>query len=135
MSPVRLLPDAERLVGDFLRGHTDVVALVGTRVTTALPREPTWPAVTLSRLGGVPSLAGYLDDARLELACYGATKQQAHGLARTVEAAMLTIVGVRALGTVTYVVEEGEGLRWDPDEAFEPDQPRYRMLFDVYLHP
>lgn len=135
MSPVRLLPDAELLVTTFLRAHADVAALVGTRVTTELPPEPILPAVTVTRIGGVPSLAGYLDDARLEIAAWGAedNKRQAEQVARTVEAAMLTIVGPQATGVVTNVMQEGLGLRWAPDET--TDLPRYEMTFDLYIHP
>lgn len=133
--PLRLLPDAELVVTTFLRAQTDVAALVGTRVTTALPPQPTWPAVTVNRIGGVPTLPGYLDLATLRLECWGTTKQQAETVARTVEAAMLTLPGVHATATVTDARQEGEGLRWDPDTTFEPDRPRYVMTYDVYLHP
>ena len=129
-----MLPDAERLVADHLRADTAVAAAVGTRVSTELPKQPTFPAVTLTRVGGVPSVPGYLDGPRLELAAWGTTKGQAQSLARSVEAAMLTLVGAHALGVVTLVIESGEGLRWDPDDTFDPDQPRYQMVFDVYLH-
>lgn len=131
--PARVLPDAERLVGSYLRGHADVVALAGTRVTTELPATPVYPAVTLTRVGGVPSIANYLDVARLEFSCWAATKAAALALARTVEAAMLTLPGTHALGVVTGVVQVGEGFRWNPDE--ETDVPRYSFVVECYLHP
>lgn len=127
-------PDAERLVADHLRAASAVTAIVGSRVSTELPPQPTFPAVTLTRTGGVPSVPGYLDGPRLELAAWGTTKAQAQTLARAVEAAMLALVGTHTLGVVTLVIESGEGLRWDPDDTFDPDQPRYHMIFDVYLH-
>lgn len=129
---VRTLPDAELLVTGYLRAHTDVAALVGTRVSTELPPEPVFPCVTLTRVGGVPSLPNYLDGPRIEIVCWGVTKGSAHLVARTVEGAMLQIPGTHPLGTVTGVVGDGLGLRWAPDE---PDaQPRYRLLFELYIH-
>lgn len=132
--PVRLLPDAERLVGTYLRGHADVVALVATRVSTELPANPIYPAVTVTRVGGVPSLAGYLDVARLELSCWATTKAAAHTLARTVEAALLGAPAVaHALGVVTDSRQVGDGLNWNPDE--ETDMPRYQFVVELYIHP
>lgn len=129
---VRTLPDAERLVATALRAHVDVAALVATRVSTELPKTPVFPAVTLSRVGGAPSLAGYLDVARLELSAWAATKAAAHTLARTVEAAMLTLPGTHALGVVTDVRQLDVGLRWNPDEA--SGTPRYQFMVECYVH-
>lgn len=131
--PVTRLPDAELLVTRFLRNHPDVTPFVGARVSTELPPRPVIPAVTLTRIGGVPSLAGYLDEARLEISAWGRTKGEAEQLARTVEAAMLALPGTHVDGTVTYSVQEGVGLRWNPDDA--SDTPRYTMVYEVYIHP
>lgn len=127
------LPDAERLVTTYLRNVPAISAYVGSRVTTELPSAPVYPAVTVARVGGVPSLAGYLDEATLDIACWGTTKVQAEELARTVEAAMLIIVGTYALGVVTDSRQMGIGLRWDVDEA--TDRPRYLMTWSLYVHP
>jgi hypothetical protein len=133
MSPVRLLPDAERLVTTFLRAQPDVAALASTRVTTELPKAPIYPAVTISRVGGVPTLPGYLDVARLEVSAWATTKAAAHTLARTVEAALLAVPGAHALGTVTDARQEDIGLRWNPDE--ESNVPRYQFIVELYIHP
>lgn len=131
--PVRLLPDAERLVVTYLRAHPDVVALAGTRVSTELPPEPTYPAATVSRIGGNPSIAGYLDVATLEVSAWAATKGAARTLAAAAEAALLDMVGTHALGVVTGVRPIGVGVHWLPDE--ETDMPRYRFTVEAYIHP
>lgn len=131
--PVRMLPDAERLVADYLRGHADVAALVTTRVSTELPPQPVYPLVTLSRIGGVPAIPNYLDNPRIEIYCWATGRQAARTLAATVQAAMFQIVGVRPLGTVTGAVEDGLGPRWDPDTR--TNVPRYTLLFELYIHP
>ncbi len=127
------LPDAERLVAGYLRARPAVTALVGARVSTELPATPVFPAVTLTRVGGLPGVAGYLDRPRIELSCWAATKAAAHALARIVEDAMLAIVGAHAIGTVTGIIEDGLGLQWNPDP--DTDQPRYQFLVELYTHP
>lgn len=126
------LPDAELLVTGFLRGHADIVALAAG-VSTELPPEPTYPWLTVTRVGGVPSLAGYLDVAHLELLAWADTKADAHQLGRTAEAAVLELPGPQTGGTVTDVRQIGEGMRWNPDPA--SDQPRYQLLVELYIHP
>jgi hypothetical protein len=131
--PLRTLPDAELIVTTYLRGHADVAALVGTRVSTQLPPVPVLPLAIVARVGGVPSLSGYLDVARLELSAWAATKAAAHLLARTLEAVMLTLPGTRPAGVVTDVRQTDDGLRWAPDP--DTDTPRYQLVFEVYTHP
>lgn len=133
--PVRTLPDAELLVVDFLRDHADVAALVGIRITTELPPNPVYPRVTVQRIGGVPSIPGFLDSPRVEIAAWADKydKSVAHEVARTVEAAMLELPGTHDLGVVTSVIQDGLGPRWMPDEP--TDLPRYVMTFEFYVHP
>lgn len=132
---VRVLPDAERIVAAYLRAHLDVAAAAGTHVGTALPdgEAPVWPWITVVRVGGVPSLAGYLDAPRVEITVWASTKGGAQGLARIIEAAMDEIPGAHPLGVVTEVDQTGVGLRWNPDEV--TDTPRYQMIYDLYVHP
>lgn len=128
-----VLADAEKLARDYLVTVPGVTALLGTNISTALPPDPPYPYLTLSRVGGVPSLSGYLDNPRLEFSSWADTKGAARAVAGAVEAAMVSITGAHPLGVVTGAFESGDGLRWDPDEA--TNTPRYRFTFDLYVYP
>lgn len=125
---IRTLPDAELVVANFLRAHPDLPG----GVSTELPPQPSYPWLTVQRVGGIPSVANYLDVARLEITAWASTKDAAHGLARAAEAAALTLPGTRDGTVVTGVVQVGEGLRWNPDE--ETDRARYTFIIECYLH-
>lgn len=127
--PIRTLPDVELIVTSFLRDHPDLPG----GVSTELPPEPTFPWLTVSRVGGTPSIANYLDAARLEISAWATTKPAALALARGAEAAALTLPGPRLGAVVTGVVQIGEGLQWNPDE--ESDVPRYQFVVELYVHP
>lgn len=126
------LPDAEKLVVDYLLDVDGVTDLVGANIGPALPKEPTWPWLTLSRVGGVASLPGYLDNPRIEFLAWGATKGSARAVAGAVAAAMVAVIGTHDLGVVTAAFDAGDGLKWDPDEV--TNQPRYRFEVDLYIH-
>lgn len=132
MTPLRLLVDAERLVAGHLRSVPEVVALVGARVYTAIPPEPVFPLVRLTRIGGTPAVPAHLDRARLQIEAWGTSKAQARDLAETVHAALYDMPGQYPAGMVT-AVEDDLGLTWQPD----PDTDRDRYLFGVtvYTHP
>jgi hypothetical protein len=127
--PIRVLPDAELIVTTFLRAHADLPG----GVSTELPKEPTWPWLTVARVGGVPSIANYLDVARLEISSWAATKAAALALARGAEAAVLSLPGPQVGAVVTGVTQVGEGLQWNPDQ--ETDVPRYQFVIELYLYP
>lgn len=127
------IPDSEKLVIDYLLAVDDVTDLVGTNIGPALPEQPAWPWLTVSRVGGTPSLPGYLDNPRLEFTSWAATKGAARAAAGAARAAMVAITGSHDLGVVTGAFETGDGLRWDPDDV--ANIPRYRFEFDLYIHP
>jgi hypothetical protein len=132
-----LLPDCERLVSRFLREHLDVAALVGERVYTAFPaQEGDEPLVLVQRTGGFPPFSQplVLDEALLQLDCYGGPKALAHELAATVRAALCELEGaVRAEGSVTGVTFGA--LRWLPDPTWKPPRPRYIADVTIYTRP
>lgn len=129
---LRLLPDAELLVVQALRATAEVAALVGTRVYTALPPDPTYPVVRVTRIGGIPAIRQHLDVARIQVDAWGTTKKQAFTVATTVQAALHAMVGPHAGGVVT-AVEDDLGLTWSPDP--ETDRDRYVFGVAVYTHP
>jgi hypothetical protein len=127
--PIRTLPDVELIVTTYLRAHPDLPG----GVSTELPGEPTYPWLTVARVGGVPSIANYLDVARLEISSWASTKGAALALGRGAEAAVLAIPAAQAGAVVTGVIQVGEGLHWNPDE--ETDVPRYQFVVEFYVHP
>lgn len=129
---LRLLPDAERLTSAYLRAHPDLIALIGDRVFTALPGNPIYPLVALTRIGGVPVVEMHLDVARLQIDAWADTKGSARVVAATVQAAMHEMPGIHDLGVVT-AVEDDLGLTWSPDPL--TNKARYVAGYAVFSHP
>lgn len=130
--PLRLAADVEALVTGWLRAHPDIAALVGARVVTELPAQPTWPTLRILRVGGIADYPGWLDPASIQVEAWAATKESANDLARAALAALSDLPGTHAEGVVTHVTQN-LGLTWAPDEA--TDQPRYLFGVAVYTHP
>ncbi len=122
-----ILPDAEKLTIGYLVGVPEVVAVVGSRVHTAVPTEPTYPLVVVRRFGGFDADEGVLDAARIQLDCYGNTKGQAQTLAQTVRAALHQMS--RSVAGVTGVAP-GAGPTWSPQG--DNNQPMYLIDATVY---
>lgn len=129
--PDVLLPDAEALLGAFLRAQSAVSALVGTRVGTLIPNPPTWPLVRLTRVGGTQAQR-WEDRPRLSVECWADLNDQAGAslLARTVIAVLSDIRG-------RYVAQAGYVVSWDvvlgPLWSPDPISNRPRFLVDVAL--
>lgn len=70
------LPDSESLMVAWARANPEITALVGSRVGTRLPKEPTFPYLTVFRVGGPPDgvEGGAIDEALLQWDCYGDKK-------------------------------------------------------------
>ncbi|MCA1569310.1 MAG: DUF3168 domain-containing protein [Chloroflexi bacterium] len=136
MSPLRLLPNVEALVSAFLRAHPDVVVVVGDRVYTVVPSNPTWPLVRVHQWDDQPAGQTPLHHvaAYLQLDAFGGSKAQAWRAAETCRMAMsrqLTGVYVEAVVTGCDV----RGLADDPDDSYTPAKPRFRFDAVVYCHP
>jgi hypothetical protein len=128
------LPDAERLVCDYLRDDPRVAALVGERVYTAFPAQAGGaPLLLVQRVGGIPPFSRPLvfDAAGLQIDAYGGTKAQAHELAATARAALDTLAGAQPLGTISGT--EFGSLRYLPDETYDPPRPRYQFDLQAYV--
>lgn len=131
---LQVAPDVEALVATFLRTQADLVAL-GVGVGTALPAAPTFPFLTITRVGGAPHFPRWVDPARLQFDAWGADKASARLVAATAQVAMQTLSGLTtSLGTVTGVVEDS-GLLWLPDRLVTPARPRYLFTNIVVTHP
>lgn len=124
------LPDAELISVVYLRQHSPVTSLVGSRVYTELPAGPTWPLVKATRTGGPPQSHGTLDAAFVQVEAYGSTKAEARQVAATVQAAFVDADGFTDSGAYITATEPLSGLQWLPD----PDDQQPRYLFDTAVY-
>jgi uncharacterized protein DUF3168 len=128
--------DVERLLSEWLRARPDMTALVDDRVVTELPNRATFPLLRLTLIGGtaVTSRPLYLDESYIQLDAYGGPKVMARQIMDTARDAIdLELVGAHALGVITGVTFAG--LRYLPDDGYDPPKPRYVGTVFVYSHP
>jgi hypothetical protein len=133
---VQLLPDVEKLVIQFLLDQAEVTDICDTEIYSVLPKEKDWPALRVTRFGGVPVLQRplYLDAATLQIDAFGGPKRQAWLLAETCRAVMADrLPGSHDEGQVTNVAFGA--LAYVPDVTFEPAKPRYLFTVTVTVHP
>jgi hypothetical protein len=131
---VTLLPDVEAMTSTFLRAQAEVTALVGQNVYTVTPNDVTtkFPFIRLTRIAGQPLFSQPLvvDQARIQVDCWGGPKKLAWQMAAT----CMAVLSERFIGTqtggVVCAVEFG-ALIDQPDASFDPPQPRW--LFDVTI--
>lgn len=129
--------DAERLLSAFLRGQPEITALVADRVYTDLPSRATFPLIRLTLIGGQPlySLPLHIDEAFIQLDCYGGPKVQARLIADTVRSLMAEeAFRSRHDQGVVVNVEFGQ-LAYIPDDTFDPPKPRYVVEVSLLTHP
>ena len=128
--------DVERLVSAWLRARDDIVALVEDRVFTEMPNRAVFPLLRLTLIGGnaVTSRPLYLDQSFIQIDAYGGPKVMARQIMDTVRFALDTeVVGAHPEGVITGV--EFAGLRYLPDDGYDPPQPRYSATVFIYSHP
>lgn len=138
---VTLLPDAEKTVSAYLRARSEVTALVGDRVYTAIPNSPTFPLVRLTRVGGTPvhSRPLWVDEALIQVDVFGTVpgetgsggRRQIHQIAETCRAALVEMADTAHDEAVVDGVSFGP-FSWLPDDTYTPARPRF--LFDVTVH-
>lgn len=127
-------PDIEAAVAEWLRNSS--ITGVGTRVYTEVPATPTFPLVTVTRIGGVPAVREYLDMGAIQVDCWGGTKAEAHDAAVEARVACLGLEGQSLSLPVSIVVtsvEDALGLTWQPDE--DTGRERYLFAVNVYARP
>lgn len=127
---LRVLPDAELLTVLWLQQNDELDDLTAA-VYTEIPAEPTLPLVRVIRVGGSPVIRQHLDVARIQIDVWADTKQEAHDLARLVQAAVHDMGGVHYEAVVT-AIEDGV-FRWNPDDA--TNWAGYTADYLIYLHP
>lgn len=131
---VDLFPDAEALISKVIRDE------LGARVYSSIPNNPTYPLITVRRIGGIPSQRVRLDNADLQFDVWGNTKSEARLLAAQArQAAFLaegtsydTDDGYPASAVVTGL-QDILGLTWLPDPLV-PKLNRYTFGLRIFLH-
>ena len=118
-------PDTEDAMKAYLKADSGVSAIVGSRVFFGSPKQgATLPYVVLARIGGGDDGSeAPIDNAVLNLSCWGRSKEEAFNTANAVRKALRTIrrrtlaSGVNLHGAIV------DTLLWSPDP--QDDTPRY----------
>lgn len=133
---VRTIPDAERIVGAYLRAHADVIAAGGQRVVGRTPEDTAgpWTRLTLIDPTDVGEGLEYLIDYLLQLDVYAPDTAKVWQIALTTRAALKALEGTTLAGTVVSRVRFPGMLR-APDDTFEPARERVILTASVRLHP
>jgi len=137
---VRLLPDTLLLCVEAVRAHADVQALCAQRVWTRIPADPTWPLVTLERVGGTTVRPEHIDRPQIQYAAWGdlddPDAEPATGLlARTVQAVLHEQSGTdHSPDGVICDVTDVLSPFWLPDTDSQPARPRWMGQVAVTVH-
>lgn len=139
-----MIPDAEKLVGDYLRQHPDVQAL-DTRILGQTPSDDSTSWVRLTQINapfadrGVP---GRLVEWYGQFDCYagragidGSQQKEAALLARTIHGALAELQGQNYTTDAGVVsgANPNLGLR-HPDPDFEPARERFICTATIWMH-
>lgn len=121
-------PDIEAMAGKVMRDAN--IATGG--VHSSVPNTPTFPLITYSRLGGIPTVERKLDRARIQVETWGNNKSEARDLA---DLARLTLHKAQGTAVPTFAgfitgVEDELGLIFLPD----PPTGRDRYIFAVAVY-
>jgi hypothetical protein len=137
-----LTPDAELIVGTFLRDHPAIEAL-NARVAGSVPSNTSRPWVRIHQLDdpAVDETSDHLIEYMLQLDCYaGSAAMDAHSgqaeasaLSRTVRAVLKEMQGQTIDGAVVSGIRFVSNPRI-PDEAFEPARERFARTVIVWMH-
>lgn len=131
---VVVLPDAVVLVRAYLLSRTQVTALVSTRVYSQSPATPTYPYITVQRIGG-GSKERRLDHASLQIDAWGTDEANASLVARTALGALLAARNyIGSTGVLGGCTEE-LGLSWQPDTTYPTPKARFVFGVAAHLHP
>lgn len=132
-----MTPDIERLLVAWALTLGDVTAIVDQRIYTELPAGPkTWPLVRITLLDerSVLPKPRWLISSLIQVDCYGGPKVLARtGAGHLLDHIDQDLIGVHDLGVVTDGT--AGALRYLPDQALDPAQPRYTFDLTVTHHP
>jgi len=136
--PIRVLPDAPLALIQYLGARSEVTAVVpASRITTAIPSNPTYPLVIVQRVGGLSVAKENIDEAALQVSVFHTLdKQQECSLvARTIRAAIVAIQNDSVSAGVLVSGWEETGPQWLPDTTTTPPLARFVARYQVITHP
>ena len=132
-------PDIEQIVGDYLRSHPDVRAVVG-RVVSRPPADTRTPWVKYSQpvpSWGLSGPAHYLRGYLIQCDCYAGvdnSRETAALIGRTVSAALAAMAGTYGTAVVSGVPSVGDAHVPDPDFG-DPPRERYIVSATIVARP
>lgn len=133
--PVNVLPDSELALIEYLRGRSEITALVpAARITTTLPPKPTYPVVLIQRAGGLADAWQQIDEPAFQVDVVGGSRYQCQQLARTVRACILAIFNDAVTEAVLVSASEEVAIQWFPDTVVTPPLSRFVARYRVLLH-
>lgn len=140
-------PDVEGALRTYLRAHTDVSAIVAQRVFFGVPDTPTYPLVTVARVGGFDEASeAPIDQALVQIDCWADVhpgtrnapdKATADQLRRAVRQALYELRGTTAVTLADDSVVRLSGAVIQSDPYLEdPDnrRPRYAITAQLTAH-
>jgi hypothetical protein len=141
---IQIIPDAEALIGAWLREHADLEAL-GARVAGRTPNSTTMPWIRVTQLDATPitrARTEHVIDYMIQLDCYAGKQAtddftgqaEASTLARTARAVLKALEGTVADGVTVSRVRFTTHLR-APDMDMEPARERYVLTAEILMHP
>lgn len=140
---LQVIPDAEALIGSWLREHDDITAL-GARVAGRTPDSTRAPWVRVTQLDAPRIARSPVDhalDYMVQLDCYAGTdamsaytgQAEASLLARTVRAVLTAMQGTVADDVAVGRVHFTTHMR-RPDVEAEPARERYILIAEIVMH-
>lgn len=126
-----VFPDTEAVAATWLRTRN----LGATVATDLIGFTKGQRRIVVVRTGGTPTLPYRIDNPRLDIDAWGASKSDAHDLAQAARAALheLPTGNHTALAAVVAHVEDESGLTWLPDP--ETGAARYVFSLRLAVHP
>ena len=137
-APITILPDSELAVIQYLKARTEVTSLVpAARITTSLPPNPTYPCITVKRVGGTNVAWQRIDSAAFQIDVWHADgkRGECQDAARAVRACLLAIYNDQVAEATLVSASEEVALQWLPDTVTTPPLSRFTGRFQVLLHP
>lgn len=129
-----LMPDPVVALRDYLLGEPVVTDIVEDRISTDLPRNPTWPRLRITGLNAFQQFPGVLDRVLVQFDCYALIEVDAHRLAQAVRAAMSVSAAFYSDAAV-FSGATGLSLFSLPDGEYTPPMPRWCVTAYVHLRP
>ncbi|MDP2710790.1 MAG: hypothetical protein Q8O56_06190 [Solirubrobacteraceae bacterium] len=134
------MTDIEAVIGDYLRSHPDITAIVGSRVGARTPHDLSEPWIRFALLTeSTSSRPLHRTTATLQLDCYAGSDEtiargQAARLARATRTALEELATAAVASAVISAVSH-LALRPLPDDDLKPPRERFILTEEVILHP